>query len=215
MRPRISCAAERLFQQFDVRPRTWSMYYVVLVASLSCTPRSQPQVSDPGESGIAKSAPTQLTSTPLTAPTCVTLQVQSEGGNSTQRCPGTSGYQLLVVDSDSRMSVTVVDPKGREWPLSYDKVISSHFTSLGPVALWRVVEPGSGGESMALVVKVNANEDPESEKVTPYWAVARVTPSGSCVTERVEGGSDEEARLEAAISAVKARPCLLAQPAMQ
>lgn len=113
------------------------------------------------------------------------------------------------------MSVTVVDPQGREWPLSYDKVISPHFSSVGPTALWRVVEVGSDGDSMALVVKVNANEDPDSEKTTEYWAVARVTPSGSCVTDRVKAGSEEKARLDGAISAVKARPCLLGQSGIQ
>ncbi len=135
----------------------------------------------------------------------------TEGGNSTQRCPGISGYQLLVLYSDSRMSVTVVDPRGQQWALAYDKTISPPFTSLAPVALWRVVERGSSGDSLALVIKVIANEDPASERVTAYWAVAKVAVLGSCVTERVEAGSDEAARIEAATSAVNARPCLLNQ----
>jgi hypothetical protein len=137
--------------------------------------------------------------------------VQEEGGNSTQRCPGVGGYHLLVLDSDSRMSVTVVDPQGHEWPLAYDRVISPHFTSLGPKALWRVIDPSGGGQRMALAVKVNANEDPESEAVTPYWAVAKVAPTGSCVTERVDASVDDPARLEAALLATPQRPCLPAQ----
>jgi len=80
------------------------------------------------------------------------------------------------------MSVTIVDPQGRKWPLSYDQVISRSFTSLGPIAQWRVIERSPGGDVMALTIEVNANEDPESGKVTSYFAVAKVAPSGSCVT---------------------------------
>ena len=159
--------------------------------------------------GVASEA--QPIATSLAAPECVTLEVQKEGGNSTQRCPGILGYQLLVLDSDSRMSVTILDPQGRKWPLSYDQVISRSFTSLGPVAQWRVIERSPRGDLMALTIEVNANEDPESGKVTSYWAVAKVAPSGSCVTDRIESGPNEAARLEAAVAALKQRPCLGAQ----
>jgi hypothetical protein len=116
---------------------------------------------------------------------------------------------LLVLDSDSRMSVTIVDPRGRQWPLAYDRVITPHFTSLGPEAQWRILEGTSG--LMALAVRVNANEDPESSDVTSYWAVARVAPTGSCVTDRVDAGPDESRRLDAAMEGMGQKPCLQAQ----
>jgi len=146
--------------------------------------------------------------TSLAKPPCVTLDFQAEGANSKQRCPGIAGFQLLVLDSDARMSITVLDPQGREWPLSYDQVISRNFISLGEQAEWRVFGVDPAVDLMALTVKLNVSEDPESGKVTPYWAVARISRSGSCVIDRVEGGPNEKARVEAAIAAVKERPCL-------
>jgi hypothetical protein len=134
--------------------------------------------------------------------------VQEEGGNSIQRCPGLLGYQLLVLDSDSRMSVTVVDPKGRQWPLAYDQVITPYFSSLGPQAQWRLLESDAGGASMALAVKVNASEDPESGVVTVYWAVARISPSEVCVTDRIRSGPDDAQRIAAAMAAANSHPCM-------
>jgi hypothetical protein len=191
-----------------------SPYCFVLFASFAwaCAPRAQSPSDEAAAKNTAQTkAATKAISTSLTAPECITLEVQAEGGNSTQRCPGVSGYALLVLDSDARMSVTVVDPRGRYWPLSYEQVISPHFTSLGPVAEWRVLEQEGGSVLMALAVKVNASEDPESDRTTSYWAVAKVAPTGSCVTERVEAGANDTARLDAALSAVNHRPCLLAK----
>jgi hypothetical protein len=121
------------------------------------------------------------------------------------------GYQLLVIDSDSRMTITVVDPGGREWPLVYDEVISRNFTSLGQQAEWQVLDGSATKSTLLLTVKVEANEDPDSEKVTPYWAVARVSSAGSCVTARVDSGPNEAAQLAEARMAAATGPCLSAR----
>lgn len=176
---------------------------------MGCTQQSHPQAAPPAPPSAqtaTRSPSTFVTS--LTAPACVVLQVQTEGGNSIQRCPGILGYQLLVLDSDSRMSITVVDPKGRQWPLAYDQVITPYLSSLGPQAEWRVLESDAGGPSVALTVKVNASEDPESEAVTVYWAVARISPSAVCVTDRIQSGPEDVQRIAAAMAAANSHPCL-------
>jgi len=186
-----------------------SRWSFLLCLGIGCTQQSHPQAAPPAPPStqtVARSLSTLVTS--LTAPACAVLHVQTEGGNSVQRCPGILGYQLLVLDSDSRMSITVVDPKGRQWPLAYDRVITPYFSNLGTQAEWQVLESDAGGPSMALAVKVNASEDPESEAVTIYWAVARISPSDVCVTDRIRSGPDDAQRIAAAMAVANSHPCV-------
>lgn len=60
----------------------------------------------------------------------------------------------------------------------------------------------------ALIVRVNASENPEKPNVkTSYLAVAKITPQEICVTDKVAPGPkmNEEARMAADSAA--ARPC--------
>ena len=117
-RPKLQLLHQRL---------SWSQRVTLLIwAALGCTHQPPAEVSAlEATEAKAPRAPSGAATTSLSAPACVTMEVQTEGGNSTQRCPGVSGYELLVVDSDSRMTITVVDPKGHVWPLSYDQVIAA------------------------------------------------------------------------------------------
>jgi hypothetical protein len=192
-----------------MRVSRWSLLALLACLGMCCTQQSHPQAIPPAPQSAqtAKRSPSTLV-TSLTAPACIVLEVQTEGGNSIQRCPGILGYQLLVLDSDSRMSITVLDPEGRQWPLAYDQVITPYFSSLGPQAEWRVLQSDAGGPSMALAVKVNANEDPESQAVTIYWAVARISPSDVCVTDRIRSGPDDAQRIAAAMADANSHPCV-------
>jgi hypothetical protein len=139
---------------------------------------------------------------------CKLLSVQEEGANSTQSCPGAGGYRLLVLDSDSRQSVTVVDPSGRKWPLNFWHIVTRSFSTLGPKAEWRVIRSGKEAAPRALIVRVNANESPDSWTPTSYLAVAKITRGQSCVVARVKpsANANSEARVEADSAAAK--PCL-------
>ena len=70
---------------------------------------------------------------------CTTTELNADEGWSTQRCPGTAGYTLLVHEGDLRQSVDVVAPGGAVYPLDFWSVITSAFSSVGPRAEWRVV----------------------------------------------------------------------------
>jgi hypothetical protein len=137
--------------------------------------------------------------------TCRLLSKHPETGGTLHRCPGAGGYALQVADDDARMSVNVVAPGGRVHELSYWGVITSAFSSLGPRAEWRM----RGTRPHALIVRVNANEDPANpERVTSYLAVARISPRGACVTDRIPPSANANALARQAADRSGSRPCL-------
>jgi hypothetical protein len=140
--------------------------------------------------------------TDLASARCKTIETHEEGGGSVQKCPGVAGYELLVEDDDSRQSVTVVSPDGKKHPLNYWHVITTAFSSLGEKAEWRVEKKGGKVRPFALIVRVNASENPEKpEQTTSYLAVAKITAAKVCVTDKVK--TNEEARAAADASADK------------
>lgn len=146
--------------------------------------------------------------TSLSRPACKLLQVQMEGANSVQRCPGPAGFHLLVLDSDSRESVTVVSPEGNKSPLNFWHVVTRSFSSLGPKAEWRVAGSGRQARPVALIIRVNANEDPNSAKPNSYLVVSKITGGQVCAVSKIKSSAkaNEEARAEADAAAEK--PCL-------
>jgi hypothetical protein len=140
---------------------------------------------------------------------CRVVEKDAETGGTDSRCPGTAGYALMVSDHDARMSVDVVAPGGRTHRLRYPAVISSAFTSLGPRAEWRM----RGATPIALIVRVNAFEVPETPNAaTSYLAVARLTPAGICVTDRIPPSADANEKARVAADASASRPCLQGPP---
>lgn len=148
--------------------------------------------------------------TDLSPTACKTVKEDKETGGSVQKCPGIEGYELMVEDDDARQSVTVLTPDGKRHPLDYWQVVTTAFSSVGDKAEWRVKRDAGGkAKPVALIVRVNANENPEaSTEKTSYLAVAKITPEKICVTEKVKNGAqmNEEARRAADASADK--PCL-------
>ena len=145
--------------------------------------------------------------TPLTEDACRTVSVDTETGDATQACPGVAGYTLLVHEADVRQSVDIVAPGGAVYPLDYWSVITSGFSSVGPRAEWRVA--GRRARPVALIVRVNASEDPaRPDRTTSYLAVARVSASGACVTDRIAPSADMNVRARRAADRASGRPCL-------
>jgi hypothetical protein len=156
----------------------------------------------------AYAPPAESVYTDLAPARCKTVETHEETGGSVQKCPGVGGYELLVEDDDSRQSVTVVGPDGKRHPLNYWQVITSAFSSLGEKAEWRVEKKGGKASPYALIVRVNASENPENPgQKTSYLAVAKITGDAVCVTDKVK--TNEEARQAADASAGK--PCLASE----
>jgi hypothetical protein len=140
---------------------------------------------------------------------CRTIEYHKETGDIVQICPGVAGYKLQVEEGDARMSVTVVAPGGRKSALSYWNVITHGFSSLGDKAEWRIRQVKGKSVPLALIVRVNASENPEApEKTTSYLAVAKITRQKTCVTDKIgpSAQANEEARRAADSAAT--RPCL-------
>ena len=126
-----------------------------------------------------------------------------------QSCPGVGGYKLSVSEDDARMSVAVVDPRGKEHPLDYWNVITSGFSHLGDKAEWRVKKQKGKIIPVALIVRVNASENPEDAgKKTSYLAVAKITPQQTCVTDKIAPSATANEEARRAADASSSKPCL-------
>jgi hypothetical protein len=114
-----------------------------------------------------------------------------------------------VLDDDSRQSITVIDPKGKQHELNFWHVITGGFSSLGTKAEWRMAVKNGKRTPFALIVRINANEDPENpNRVRSYLSVSKLTAESICVTHKIIGGEDaNEAARKAADESSNAR-CL-------
>ena len=143
--------------------------------------------------------------TSLAEADCRLVEKDEETGATSSRCPGTAGYALLVHDWDARMTVDVVAPDGRTHRLRYSGVITSAFSSLGPRAEWRMRD----GKPVALIVRVNAFEDPETpDRAVSYLAVAKITAREVCVTDRIPPAANANEAARRAADQSASRPCV-------
>jgi hypothetical protein len=157
----------------------------------------------PGANGAADSIYTNLSGR-----ACQLLRVNREGANSTQRCPGVGGFHLLVLDSDGRQSITLVSAEGRNFDLAFWDTVTRHFSSLGGKAEWLVVRDGAQIRPIALIVRVNALEDPDSSKVTSYLTVAKITRDQICIVAKISPSATASAEARSVAGAAAEKPCL-------
>ena len=155
----------------------------------------------------AESRPTSLY-TSLSGGKCETVKEDKNTGSSIRRCPGVEGFRFLVAEDDDRMSVSVVSPDSKEHPLDYWSVVTRSFSSLGKKAEWRVGRDGGKVTPIALIVRVDAQE--QDNLVAPrkksYLVVAKIGPEEICVTDKIgpSGNANEQARQAADSAANKA-----------
>ena len=137
---------------------------------------------------------------------CRTLKSAEAGDDGFEaRCRGTAGYSLILSEGDLRQNITVITPKGVEHSLELWTLVSSGFSSVGPKAEWRLAR----AKPVALIIRYNTSEDAESpNKNTSYLAVAKITATEICVTEKISPGlkANEDARRAADVASTK--PCL-------
>lgn len=161
-----------------------------------------------GLAALVLPTPPHSVYTTLDPDACTLVEANPDEGWSTQRCPGTAGYHLLVQEGDLRQSVDVVAPDGSVFPLDYWSVITPSFSALGPRAEWRVEGTGRQARPVALIVRVNAQTGEDPYRSTSYLAVARVSASGACVTDRIVPSADANVRARHAADRAASRPCL-------
>jgi hypothetical protein len=148
--------------------------------------------------------------TPLGEKQCRVIKtVKAENDDYSARCPGTAGYKLILSEGDLRQNISVITPQGEEHSLELWTIVSSGFSTVGPKVEWRVKTQNGKPTPVALIIRFNASEDPESRnKLTSYLAVAKITTTEICVTDKISPGpkANEDAR-RAADSAMT-KPCL-------
>lgn len=144
---------------------------------------------------------------------CRTIKSNSnEAGDYLGRCPGISGYSLLLSEGDLRQNLTVVTPKGTEHSLELWSVVSSGFSGLGPRAEWRVTKFNQKTSPVALIVRYNASENPEKpDSTTSYLVVIKITPGEICVTHKIPPGTSANESARRLADEATSRPCLKTQ----
>lgn len=145
---------------------------------------------------------------PLTGPKCEKPRVvHPETGATEQRCPGSASHTLKVLYDDGRMSISVVGPDAKEFPLDYWTVVTSGFSHLGDKAEWALVKDRSKKEEpVGLIVRVV--ESRSDRKATSVLAVAKITPQETCVTATVPAGKNANEKARAAAREAATKPCL-------
>lgn len=134
---------------------------------------------------------------------------EEETASSTSRCPGVAGYNLLVLDGDSRQSVTVVRPDGTEHPLDLWHTVSGAFSTVGQRAEWRVRRRDGRDEPFALIVRFSYNASPDNpDKKVSSLVVAKITPDAACVTDKILPAPDANERARKAADSSAAKPCM-------
>ena len=145
--------------------------------------------------------------------TCRTIKSAEAGDEGYEgRCRGTAGYSLLLSEGDLRQNITVITPEGKKHSLDLWDVISGGFSSVGPKAEWRLAMQNGKPKPVGLIVRYNASENPDKpDNRTSYLAVAKITSTEICVTDKIFSGpkANEDARRAADASSTK--PCLKAR----
>jgi hypothetical protein len=148
--------------------------------------------------------------TPLSAKQCQVVRTVAETGGRVHKCRGVGQYALLLLDDDQRMSLTLLAPDGKAYPLELWTMVTTAFSSLGDKAEWRVVHTQGRITPVALIVRMHAHvqDTPEKPRKTSYLVVTKITADAVCVTDRVETAADANTHARHAADAAAQKPCL-------
>ena len=148
--------------------------------------------------------------TPIGDKQCRMLKSAEKGDDGYEaRCPGTAGYGLLLSEGDLRQNLTVITPKGAKHSLDLWSVVSGGFSSVGPKAEWRLGTQDGKPAPVALIIRYNASENPEQpDKQTSYLAVAKITATEICVTDKIMSGAQANEDARRAADTASTKPCL-------
>jgi hypothetical protein len=148
--------------------------------------------------------------TSLESKQCRTIKTETTGaGDYEGRCRGDAGYSLTLLEGDLRQNIIVNTPKGTKHSLELWDVISGGFSSVGPKAEWRVATNNGKQAPVALIIRYNASENPDNaDKRTSYLAVAKITPTEICITDKISPSANANTEARSAADSAASRPCL-------
>lgn len=141
--------------------------------------------------------------TNLVAHKCRPVSIdQGMPGNYQGRCQGVAGFDLDVYLDDERNSIGVVLPSKKTVGLDFWNYFRN-FSELGEKAEWRM----KGANPVALIVRLNVSDQSDDGKKTSYLIVSKISPTGSCVTDIVKPGKNQNAQAQSLADNAAAKPC--------
>ena len=165
-------------------------------------------------SGTLSVAQNRSVYTSLGVKQCRTIKTETTGaGDYEGRCRGVAGYSLTLLEGDLRQNIVVNTPKGANHSLELWDVISGGFSHVGPKAEWRVTRHHGKLSPVALIIRYTASENPDNpNKHTSYLAVAKITPTEICVTDKISPGPNANVEARRAADHAANKPCLKTNP---
>jgi hypothetical protein len=141
--------------------------------------------------------------TSLAADKCRTMAVDNGmPGNASTRCEGVSGYKLEVYLDDERNSIGVVLPSKKVIGLGLWNYFGG-FSELGEKAEWRM----QGKRPVALIVRLKVSERGDAKPPTSYLIVAKISGTGSCVTDIVKPSKSQNAEAQRLADVASTKAC--------
>lgn len=147
--------------------------------------------------------------TDLASEKCKTLEANpDEGGSYHGECKGVGGFKLEVFEGDLRQTVDVVFPNGKKSELNLSSNVSSAFSAVGDKAEWRVTGKGKNAKPYALIIRYNANENPDKpEERTSYLVVSKIMKDSACITDIIRPTPDQNKKAQKAADESANKPC--------
>lgn len=147
--------------------------------------------------------------TSLSTKACRTIRsTSSEAGSYVGICPGVAGFKLQSEEGDLRQNIQVITPAGKKHSLELWNVIGSGFSALGEKAEWRVRRQNGKIVPVALILRYNVANPEDSTKGTSWLAVAKITPTKICVTDKIAPGANANVAARNAADHAATKPCL-------
>jgi hypothetical protein len=108
------------------------------------------------------------------------------------------------------MSLTLLAPDGKEYPLDLWTIVTQSFSTLGEKAEWRVVHTSGKVIPVALIVRVNttSQENPDKPEKKSYLVVAKITPEKVCVTHMIASSAEANVRARQFADDAARKECL-------
>jgi hypothetical protein len=145
--------------------------------------------------------------TSTNAKTCRTIESTSEGtGSYIGECRGIGGYRIRLIEGDIRQTIDVITPAKKRFELNFWNLYSS-FSSVGDKIEWRLMS----GRPVAMIARYNVADPENSEKNTSYLLVSRIGQTGSCVTDVVAPGPDQNAKARMLADQASNKPCKISK----
>lgn len=145
-----------------------ALLFAVALAFSNASPAADSRYTDLGESH------------------CVVLDYSAELASSVSECPGLAGYRVLLVDSDGRQSLRLVDAGGTEHDFRFASTVATGFSVVGAKLEWRYGATASGIEPYAAIVRLNAQVS--EGRTRSYLVVMRLRDGPVCVIDSVAPG---------------------------